>query len=108
MSFARLRTRFAEHRRHQHTATARTPRALTMALKETLSTYWIHLQAALLPWLDEAPDGPLARRPLPSGLHRALIQHPHPDRLVGQGSRDSTAIEPREKPTKPRPPAAPV
>ena len=30
-----------------------------MSFKDTLSTYWVHLQAALLPWLDEAPDGPL-------------------------------------------------
>src|SRR5439155_307051 len=45
---------------------------------------------------------------LPSRLQAALIQHTHPDRLVGHVSRDSTAIEAREKPTKTRPPAAPV
>src|SRR5215207_11306770 len=45
---------------------------------------------------------------LPSRLHEALIQHTHTDRLVGHVSRDSTAIEAREKPTKPLPPAAPV
>src|SRR4051812_8624064 len=67
LNLARLRTRFADHRRHQHTATARTPRAQTMSLKETLSTYWVHLQAALLPWLDEAPDGPLTPR------HKQLV-----------------------------------
>src|SRR3954469_4203791 len=67
LNFARLRTRFAEPRRHQHTATARTPGAQTMSLKETLSTYWVHLQAALLPWLDEAPDGPLTPR------HKQLV-----------------------------------
>src|SRR3954453_1669427 len=60
-------SRFAEHRRHQHTATARTPRAQTMSLKDTLSTYWIHLQAALLPWLDEASAGPLTPR------HKQLV-----------------------------------
>ena len=38
-----------------------------MSLKETLSTYWVHLQAALLPWLDEAPDGPLTPR------HKQLV-----------------------------------
>ena len=38
-----------------------------MSLKETLSTYWVHLQAALLPWLDEATDGPLMPR------HKQLV-----------------------------------
>jgi len=37
---------------------------------------------------------------LPSRLHEALIQDTHADRLVGHISRDSTAIEAREKPTK--------
>jgi hypothetical protein len=35
---------------------------------------------------------------LPSRLHAALIQETHADRLVGHVSRDSTAIEAREKP----------
>ena len=35
---------------------------------------------------------------LPSRLHGALIQDTHTDRLVGHISRDSTAIEAREKP----------
>ena len=35
---------------------------------------------------------------LPSRLHEALIQDTHADRLVGHISRDSTAIEAREKP----------
>ena len=38
---------------------------------------------------------------LPSRLHGALIQESHLDRLVGHISRDSTAIEAREKPVKP-------
>ena len=38
---------------------------------------------------------------LPSRLHQALIQETHADRLVGHISRDSTAIEAREKPVKP-------
>ena len=38
---------------------------------------------------------------LPSRLHEALIQDTHADRLVGHISRDSTAIEAREKPAKP-------
>lgn len=42
---------------------------------------------------------------LPSRLHEALIKETHEDRLVGHISRDSTAIEAREKPTKPEPPA---
>jgi hypothetical protein len=38
---------------------------------------------------------------LPSRLHAVLIQETHADRLVGHISRDSTAIEAREKPVKP-------
>jgi len=41
---------------------------------------------------------------LPSRLHAALIKETHADRLVGHISRDSTAIEAREKPAKPDPP----
>jgi Transposase DDE domain/Transposase domain (DUF772) len=37
---------------------------------------------------------------LPSRLHEALIKGTHADRLVGHISRDSTAIEAREKPAK--------
>lgn len=36
---------------------------------------------------------------MPSRLHEALIKESHADRLVGHVSRDSTAIEAREKPT---------
>jgi hypothetical protein len=43
---------------------------------------------------------------LPSRLHEALIQDTHGDRLVGHISRDSTAIEAREKPAKSDKPAA--
>lgn len=42
---------------------------------------------------------------LPSRLHAALIKETHAERLVGHISRDSTAIEAREKPVKPDPPA---
>ena len=42
---------------------------------------------------------------LPSRLHEALIKETHADRLVGHISRDSTAIEAREKPAKPEQPA---
>ena len=42
---------------------------------------------------------------LPSRLHEALIQGTHSDRLVGHISRDSTAIEAREKPAKSDKPA---
>jgi hypothetical protein len=47
---------------------------------------------------------------LPSRLHDGLIEETHADRLVGHISRDSTAIEAREKPVKsaePKPPAQP-
>lgn len=37
---------------------------------------------------------------LPSRVHEALIAQTHKDRLVGHISRDSTAIEAREKPLK--------
>ena len=42
---------------------------------------------------------------LPSRLHGALIRDTHADRLVGHISRDSTAIEAREKPAKPDKPS---
>jgi hypothetical protein len=42
---------------------------------------------------------------LPSRLHEALIQDTHADRLVGHISRDSTAIEAREKPATSAKPA---
>jgi len=42
---------------------------------------------------------------LPSRLHAALIQDTHADRLVGHISRDSTAVEAREKPAKSAKPA---
>ena len=161
-----------------------------MSLKDTLSSYWLHIQEELLPWLNETACGPLTEhhkqfvsvlgmarieaflpswqglpgRPLsertalarafiaksvfnlpttrllidmlsadktlrylcgwqragevpseatfsrafaefaasalPSRLHETLIQETHKDRLVGHISRDSTAIEAREKPVK--------
>ena len=40
-----------------------------------------------------------AESALPSRLHEALIKESHADRRVGHISRDSTAIEAREKPT---------
>jgi hypothetical protein len=42
-----------------------------------------------------------ARSALPCRLHEALIKASYEDRLVGHLSRDSTAIEAREKPVKP-------
>ncbi len=45
-----------------------------------------------------------AESALPSRLHQALIQETHADRLVGHISRDSTAIDAREKPAKPEQP----
>ena len=171
-----------------------------MSLKETLSSYWFHVQEELLPWLNDTTCGPLnehhkqlvtvlgmvrieaflpgwpglpgrplseraalarafvakaifnfsttrlliemlsvdntlrrlcgwqragevpseatfsrafaefAASALPSRLHEALIQDTQADRLVGHISRDSTAIEAREKPAtsdKPAPEAKP-
>ena len=171
-----------------------------MSLKETLSSYWFHVQEELLPWLNDTTCGPLnehhkqlvavlgmvrieaflpswpglpgrplsertalarafvakaifnfsttrlliemlsvdktlrhlcgwqragevpseatfsrafaefAASALPSRLHEALIQDTQADRLVGHISRDSTAIEAREKPAtsdKPAPEAQP-
>src|SRR5664279_701412 len=178
----------------------KTTRMQAMSLKEILSTYWLRIQGELLPWLDDAMDGPLnvrhqqfvsvlglarietflpgwhglvgrppaeraalarsfiakavfnlptttllidilgsdktlrrlcgwqragevpsestfsrafaefAASALPSRLHDALIGETRADRLVGHISRDSTAIEAREKPVKsaePKPPAQP-
>ena len=52
--------------------------------------------------------GGFADSALPSRLHEALIEHTLHDHLVGHLSRDSTAIEGREKPTpKPPQPAKP-
>ena len=45
---------------------------------------------------------------LPSRLHEALIKESHADRLVGHISRDSTAIEAREKPAAKAEQPAPV
>ena len=45
---------------------------------------------------------------LPARLHEALIWQTHGDRLVGHIARDSTAIQGREKPHKPKQPKAPV
>ena len=167
-----------------------------MSLKDTLTSYWFHLQEELLPWLNDSGCGPLnehherlvgvlgmarieaflpgwhglpgrplaeraalargfvakavfnlsttrllidmlsadktlrrlcgwqragevpseatfsrafaefAASALPSRLHEALIRDTHADRLVGHISRDSTAIEAREKPVKAEGPAA--
>jgi hypothetical protein len=37
----------------------KTPRMQAMSLREILSTYWLRIQGELLPWLDDAMDGPL-------------------------------------------------
>ena len=41
-----------------------------------------------------------AKSRLPNRVHEALIEHTHKAQLVGHISRDSTAIEAREKPMK--------
>src|SRR5476649_851939 len=38
-----------------------------MSLKETLATYWLHIQEDLLPWLNDTSCGPL------SGHHKQLV-----------------------------------
>ncbi len=171
-------------------------RARAKSLKDTLSSYWLHIQEELLPWLNDTTCGPLTEhhkqlisvlgmarieaflprwqglpgRPLsertalarafvaksvfnlpttrllidmlsadktlrrlcgwqragevpseatasrafaefaasalPSRLHETLIQETRKDRLVGHFSRDSTAIEAREKPVKPDQPVS--
>jgi len=176
----------------------KTTRMQAMSLKDTLSTYWLRIQGELLPWLDDAMDGPLnahhrqfvsvlglarietflpswhgllgrppaeraalarafiaktvfnlpttrllidlrsadktlrrlcgwqragevasestfarafaafAHSALPSRLHDALIADTHADRLAGHISRDSTAIEAREKPVKSAEPKLPA
>jgi hypothetical protein len=167
-----------------------------MSLKDTVTSYWLHLQEELLPWLNESSCGPLnehheqlvsvlgmarieaflpgwhglpgrplseraalarafvakavfnlsttrllidmlsadktlrrlcgwqragdvpseatfsrafaefAASALPARWHETLIEETHADRLVGHISRDSTAIEAREKPVKTETPAA--
>src|SRR5438270_4263066 len=37
----------------------KTTRMQAMSLKAILSTYWLRIQGELLPWLDDAMDGPL-------------------------------------------------
>ena len=44
--------------------------------------------------------GEFAASGLPTRVHNALIEHTHKEQLVGHISRDSTAIEAREKPRK--------
>src|SRR3954471_7180537 len=41
----------------------KTTRMQAMSLKAILSPYWLHIQGELLPWLDDAMDGPLTARP---------------------------------------------
>ena len=48
-----------------------------------------------------------AETELPARAHEALIKATHADRLVGHISRDSTAVEAREKPVKAEQPPAP-
>src|SRR6185437_346945 len=45
----------------------KTTRMQAMSLKAILSTYWLHIQGELLPWLDDAMDGPL------SAHHRQFV-----------------------------------
>ena len=49
-----------------------------------------------------------AKTDLPQRIHEAVIRETHEDRLVGHISRDSTAIEAREKPTSKEKPPEPA
>jgi hypothetical protein len=59
------------------------------------------------PWTFSRAFAEFATRALPSRLHGALIKAAYDDRLVGHISRDSPAIEAREKPVRASPASQP-
>jgi Transposase DDE domain/Transposase domain (DUF772) len=67
-----------------------------MSLKAILSTYWLHIQGELLPWLDDAMDGPLTahHRHVVSGLGLARIETflPSWHGLVGRPPAERAAL----------------
>ena len=67
-----------------------------MSLKAILSTYWLHIQGELLPWLDDAMDGPLTahHRQVVSVLGRARIETflPSWHGLVGRPPAERAAL----------------
>jgi hypothetical protein len=73
---------------------------------------WPRLGEIPQPWTFSRAFAEFATSALPSRLHEALIKAAYDDRLVGHISRDSTAVEAREKPVRaslasqpPKPPA---
>lgn len=66
-----------------------------MKLKEKLSCYWNMMQDTFSRAFAEFSESQLAER-----VHKALIKQTQSGRLVGHISRDSTAIEAREKAIK--------
>src|SRR4051812_15183801 len=59
---------------------------------------WNHLGEIPQTWTFSRAFTECATSTLPSRLHEALITAAYDDRLIGHISRDSTAIETREKP----------
>ena len=74
----------------------KTTKMQAMSLKETLSTYWLHIQGELLPWLDDAMDGPLTahHRQFVSVLGLARIETflPSWHGLVGRPPTERAAL----------------
>src|SRR3954451_14679687 len=71
-------------------------RMQAMSLKDTLSTYWPRIQGELLPWLDDAMDGPLTahHRQFVSVLGLARIETflPSWHGLVGRPPAERAAL----------------
>ena len=81
-----------------------TTRALTRAAcnrraAATICTDWNEVREIPSEATFSRAFGAFADSALPSRLHEALIEHTLHDHLIGHLSRDSTAIEGREKPT---------
>lgn len=61
---------------------------------------WERVNDIALEWTFSRAFAEFARSELPARVHEALIKHYQSARLIGHISRDSTAIEAREKPIK--------
>jgi len=74
----------------------KTTRMQAMSLKAILSTYWLRIQGELLPWLDDAMDGPLTahHRQFVSVLGLARIETflPSWHGLVGRPPAERAAL----------------
>jgi hypothetical protein len=86
---------------------------LTSALRERLVNDavlrslcgWQHAKEVPLKWTFSRAFREFSRSELPQRVHAALIERAYQDRVVGHISRDSTAIEAREK-AQPKPTTA--